>query len=128
MPNKSKKIKLPFVPKHYLKHFARGYFDGDGCVDFGFYKKRNKKKANLMVKFSCGNRTFLQDLWNILKDCVGVRGGSLYKKERKFDLSFSIRDSFRLYNFMYKGVKKSQFLERKYNKFQEALNYYAGVA
>lgn len=128
IPNKSKKIKLPKIPKSYFRHFVRGYFDGDGCVDFGFYRKRGKKKATLMTKFYSSNKTFLQDLWQILKRYAQVKGGSLYKRERKFDLSLSVRDSFRLYNFMYKGVKKNQFLERKYNEFQQAINYYAGVA
>ena len=127
-PNKTKKIKFPDIPKDYIRHFIRGYLDGDGCVDFGFYMKRGEKKPSLMVKFSSSNKVFLQDVLNNLKEYAGIEGGSIYKKERKFDLSLSIRDSLKLYNFIYKGVKKSQFLERKYNKFQEALNYYAGVA
>lgn len=43
-PAKSKKIKLPKVPNRYLPHFVRGYFDGDGCVHFGKYWRRNRDK------------------------------------------------------------------------------------
>ena len=31
-PNKSLTVRFPKVPKKYLRHFVRGYFDGDGCV------------------------------------------------------------------------------------------------
>lgn len=43
-PKKSKSLKFPKIPSSYLRHFVRGDFDGDGCVDFGFYQKRGEKK------------------------------------------------------------------------------------
>lgn len=126
-PKKSKKIKLPNVPRICFHHFVRGYFDGDGCVDFGFYQKRGKKKPNLITRFSSGNKAFLQDLLNFLREYTGVKGGSIYWKGGEYDLSFSIKDSFKLYKFMYKDAKESLFLKRKYDEFQEAIKYYGRV-
>lgn len=31
-PNKSLSLKFPNIPQNLVKHFIRGYFDGDGCI------------------------------------------------------------------------------------------------
>ena len=31
-PNKSLTLNFPNVPEHLIRHFIRGYFDGDGCI------------------------------------------------------------------------------------------------
>ena len=31
-PNKSLSLKFPNIPQNLIKHFIRGYFDGDGCI------------------------------------------------------------------------------------------------
>jgi len=131
MPKKSKRIKLPKIPETYSKDFIRGYFDGDGCINFGFYQKNDRKNLShiLITRFTSGNKRFLEDLLKLLKKHAVIQGGCIYRKqEGSYDLSFSVRDSFRLCEFMYKDVKENQFLKRKYNKFQEALKYYGGVA
>lgn len=133
--NKSLIINFPKnIPIKFLRHFTRGYFDGDGCVWFGFCKKSNRKKlsATSTTRFTCGNRTFLEDLLYYLKRFSKVNGGSiLFKKgSRGYDLSFRIKDGIKIYNFMYEGVDSSKYLERKYDTFQRIINYRnnAGVA
>ncbi len=37
LPNKAGSIKFPSVPKQYMSHFIRGYFDGDGYVKYEKY-------------------------------------------------------------------------------------------
>lgn len=37
MPWKSYDVQFPFVPEEYLHHFIRGYFDGDGYVNYPTY-------------------------------------------------------------------------------------------
>lgn len=130
MPNKSKRIKLPQIPDNYFKHFVRGYFDGDGCINFGFYQRKDRKRQSpiLITRFSSGNRNFLKNLLKSLKKYTEIKGGCIYRKqEGNYDLSFSVRDSFKLYEFMYKSTKENQLLKRKYNKFQGAIKYYGGV-
>lgn len=130
-PNKSKKVTLPDIPKSYFGHFSRGYFDGDGCVDFGFYQKKDRKKLSsiFITRFTSGNKKFLEDLLEYLKMYAGIKGSSLFQKQNKsYDLAFSVKDSFKLYKLIYQDVKENQFLKRKYNTFQKAIKYYAGVA
>jgi hypothetical protein len=73
--NKSLILKFPnddIIPKHLIRHFIRGYFDGDGCV---YYKEgekidnRNKKKykyKRLMVSI-VGTESFLNSLIDVFK-------------------------------------------------------------
>ncbi len=130
-PNKSKTIRLPKIPKLYFNHFLRGYFDGDGCISFGFYKRKNRNSDNFIIttRFSSGNILFLKDLWKKIKENVNIQGGGINKKKKGgFDLVFSIRDSLKIYNFIYKDIEKDYFLKRKYNTFQKAIKQYGPVA
>lgn len=129
-PRKSKIIKLPIIPKEYFADFVRGNFDGDGCVKFAFYKRKGRKKQTVVfcTRFSSGSKIFLEQLLKTLQKNASILGGSvLTKKDKKgdnYELQLSTNDSFRLYDFMYKNVKKGNFLRRKFNIFQEAKNYY----
>ena len=63
-PRKSKTIKFPDIPVHYLIHFVRGYFDGDGNVWSGLMHKTDRKKPSrtLIAGFTCGSKKFLISL------------------------------------------------------------------
>ena len=39
IPAKSLKLEFPILEKHLIRHFIRGYFDGDGCISS--YKRKN---------------------------------------------------------------------------------------
>ena len=39
------------VPKELLRHFIRGYFDGDGCVSF--YTNRKTVMVNFVLALNC---------------------------------------------------------------------------
>ena len=118
-PNKSLTIKFPSVPEMYLADFIRGYFDGDGCVHFGKYlpKDRRKVKLQLSVHFTSGSKEFLESLWKNLKQVIS--GGHITRKERGYELVFGQYDSIALFHFMYDNSSEL-FLRRKYEKFQSA--------
>ncbi|MBU3922979.1 hypothetical protein KJ684_01945 [Patescibacteria group bacterium] len=124
MPNKTEKIKLPSIPKIYFSHFLRGYFDGDGCISYGLYDRKNRNSKNFIIttRFSSCNILFLKELWNVIKTNSRVSGGGINKKNRGYDLVFSKNDSFKIFNYMYNNIKKDYFLERKYNKFIKAFD------
>lgn len=118
--NKSLVINFPDVPKKYLGHFVRGYFDGDGSVNLGKYwrKDRNKWKWEFTTRFTSGSKRFIESLQNRLKKYM--LGGYMYKKRGGYELVFARHDSVALYNLMYDNVESNVFLERKYNKFIKA--------
>ncbi len=115
-PRKSLTIKFPSIPKKYLADFVRGYFDGDGCVHFGKYwrKDRQEWKLQLSVHFISGNRDFLEKLWKGLRPLVA--GGHISSKKGGYELVFGQHDSVALFHFMYDNSSEL-FLKRKYEKF-----------
>ena len=126
MPRKSNIIRMPSVPNEYLNHFVRGYFDGDGHVSASEYQKKDRKnKSKLIITgFTSGSRKFLEDLRILLKHNADTHGGTLYYTQG-YRLCFSIHDSLRLYNFMYKNGK-DLFLERKKSIFEHYFDNWTG--
>jgi hypothetical protein len=115
---KSKTILFPEVSSEYFPDYLRGYFDGDGGVWVGFKNKKMKSKIYaISAYFTSGSKEFLIALKDILIK-YGILGGSLVKKERGFDLKYSINDSLILYKIMYND-KCSLFLKRKKDKFEK---------
>ncbi|MCF7833662.1 MAG: hypothetical protein K9L98_00810 [Candidatus Pacebacteria bacterium] len=113
---KSKKMILPSIPKVYFGDFLRGYFDGDGGVWVGYINKnRNKKTFAIMTYFTSGSLIFLNKLKEKL-NYLAIRGGFVVKKERGYDLKFSMLDSLKISKIMYNS-NSPLFLGRKRAKF-----------
>ena len=114
---KSKIILLPAIPKKYFSHFLRGYFDGDGGVWVGLKNKKQSGRIHTInTCFTSGSRDFLISLKKVLSN-NGLSGGSLVKKERGFDLKYSVKNSLILYKIMYND-ECTLFLKRKKDKFE----------
>lgn len=123
IPNKSLKLKVPFVPTRFFSHFLRGYFDGDGCVYFreNWAKDRNKLRWVFQTRFTSGSHQFLNKLLILLRDIKVCKGGFLYNKQSGYELVFSHHDGLALFNFMYDNVTAEMYLDRKYQTFQKAI-------
>ncbi len=121
-PNKSLTIKFPNISLVHLKHFIRGYFDGDGCVYFkqNWAKDRGKFRWVFQVRFTSGSKQFLEVFHSLLKDLKICKGGYLYHKNRGYELVFSHYDGLALFRFLYDNVSAEMYLERKYDIFQRA--------
>lgn len=124
-PKKDLTLRFPDIPDEYLNHFARGYFDGDGCVTVGYYPRKNRKNTNTFIfriTFISGSENFLRALSKKLSSCISIGSGYLGRKQSRANrLVYSTQAATKLFNYMYKGVEKSRYLERKYSKFQEAI-------
>jgi hypothetical protein len=125
-PNKSNNLAFPDVPKKYFGEYARGYFDGDGCVYHNFLavKGRKNKKHILQTRFTSGDKQYLQDFLRALQEKGGIGGGYIVTKQNKrgFELSLSHRDSLAIYRIMYNNTPTCGVrLERKFEKFTRAI-------
>ncbi len=130
-PRKATRLKLPDIPKGYFRHFARGYFDGDGCISYGYYKRKNRNNRSvfiLLLRFISGSRSFLKSLSQKLILDAKIGAGCLTGRERGYYLGYSKNDTLRLFDYMYHGVSQDQFLLRKHKKFQEAFRIIGAVA
>ena len=122
-PQKSKTIRLPYVPEKYFKHFVWGYFDGDGNVVSGFFRSRDRKNPRrvLLTRFTSGSEAFMKNMMGKLSRMGGTRGSILYYGDA-WRLSYSHVDSRKLYDFMYteRHPHNLIYLPRKYKIFQNA--------
>jgi hypothetical protein len=123
-PNKSLIIKFPNIPKLYMRDFVRGFFDGDGCAYLSYLPRKNRSGVyrNLQIKFSCGNRAFLEDLQHhLIQDGIGK--GSIYPHTSSYELSYVGTNVEKLYNLMYYSQdipylnRKKVVLEKGVNSF-----------
>ena len=121
-PNKSLTIKFPKIPKKYLWHFIRGYFDGDGCI---YFEKGNGKHGQPIIKrirviFTSGSKDFLNIMDGVLKQ-YGLTKGKIYFNQRAFQLKYPNDDSIRIFKLMYSNTSNNSFFMRKFNIFR---NYF----
>ncbi|EEM16815.1 MULTISPECIES: helix-turn-helix domain-containing protein [Bacillus] len=106
MPCKSYDVQFPFVPKEYLHHFIRGYFDGDGYVNYPTYT----------VSFVGGSHSFMNSLNEVLHEQNFKP--NLVNKKSHYRVILSGRRTIKLFsNWIYKD--KEIFLQRKYDVFQK---------
>lgn len=116
VPNKTDKYKLPNIPFEYMRHFIRGYFDGDGSICESFSNK-NSITASLYATVASGSKQFAEALFEYLSLNLGT-GGHLQKftDSNKYQLKFNTNDAITLLSWMYGSC--STFLDRKYKLYQ----------
>ena len=123
IPRKSLKIKFPNnkkVPDKYLKHFVRGYFDGDGSI--------SKSKR---VDFTCGSRVFLIGLRKILESKLSMINLRIENRTQSTNLSKTNRSKRlyiqqkeyikKLFFYMYSNTNSELRLKRKYLAYKKVL-------
>ena len=101
------------VPKHLIRHFIRGYFDGDGCLSLTLTKHYTYRKTISIL----GTYEFLSELLNnlpfkvdceIIKKCKNNNSNNYYFQLRKYESSLFL-------DYIYKDA--SIYLKRKYIKY-----------
>jgi hypothetical protein len=127
-PRKTKILQFPKnISENLIKHFIRGYFDGDGSVYFceRMQYRKDRNKYQLQKSFCCsfqGTYDFLLTLENILNNnnisTRPIRNGH----GDVFCLEFGRRDSMiNFYHYIYDN--STVFLSRKYCKFIDTFKY-----
>lgn len=122
--NKSLILKFPCLEINLIKHFIRGYFDGDGSVSLTKYSK-NKGGIKKYIKgvFSIyGTKEFLEELKRYLP-C----NFSLNKEKRRDSNTWhlktsSMKKTYIMHDYFYNET--TIYLDRKFNKFKEIINEY----
>jgi hypothetical protein len=105
--NKTFKIRLPKLREDMIRHFIRGYFDGDGCVSIN--------KNNSTTCCITSNKQFLCDIFSILSY------GNIKKRGNIYDLRFHHRDNINMfYDLIYND--SNIFLKRKKETFDKAIS------
>lgn len=105
-PNKNLTLRFPEIPDQYLGHFFRGYFDGDGCASFGFYKRKDRKSLRrvLNLRIRCGSNDFIRGLQKQVSAVISAVKGCLYFHSKAYTLVYNSADVIKLYNLMYPSL------------------------
>lgn len=100
------------VPEKYLRHFIRGYFDGDGSIT------SFNNKYNISIT---GTENFIKKLYSVInKGCI------FSDKRKKNSWYLNIGGNLQVlefYHFLYDDA--TRYMKRKYDKFQNLLNKYS---
>ena len=103
------------VPEHLIRHFLRGYFDGDGSITWGKqYTSGKKYLINV-----CGNKDFLEKTFQK----YFPSNNALYKdKAAKQCYNWKLSDKLKILEFLnYLYADSTIYLERKYKTYKYAM-------
>lgn len=115
IPNKTDKITFPELPRHLIRHFIRGYFDGDGSI---CERKHKKGLSDLACSFACGNKLFLESLRAVLFQNDIKSYLVKDKRGEKFSLSLAgLQNPDIFLHYIYNDA--NIYLDRKYLRKEE---------
>lgn len=116
---KSMNLKWPpqgAIPPDLMKHFIRGYFDGDGCL-----RVRQPKNSKFYLVSFVANDEFMKAFVKYIKQELKIKFAvHPHKKIYQAEL-YSRGDCLLFLNYIYQDNKIS--LDRKYNLYLEFLDY-----
>lgn len=115
IPQKSLLInKIPNIPRDYISHFLRGYFDGDGSLHY------LRGTNNYRISF-VGTKDFLNDIQKELQTNVSLQSNIAGKA---YVLQIAGRRQVeRILNYLYNNSKENNRLNRKYQKYLDCLDW-----
>lgn len=120
-PRKSKTITMPFntVPDELMRHFIRGYFDGDGTC--GIYKHSQRKHLQYpSSKITSGSKVFVNQIKEYL-DNISIKSYIYITNEQNYDLY--VRGKENCVNFLsYMYDNSNIYLDRKYEIYKQCLD------
>jgi hypothetical protein len=111
---KTDTCKFPEIPEAYMRHFMRGYVDGDGS--FGLYHHGGRGRYNLSI---CASPEFAEGMRKVFSVVSNAPSG-IYKrrkesKSRVISLRYSGKAVCDLLHYLYKGA--TIYLERKRDNY-----------
>ena len=117
VPNKSLILKFPdTIPKRLLRHFIRGYSDGDGCI----YNNKLKYSTNTIWKI-VSTYDFCQSVKDLVWEELNISSNIyLCKPGNKITSTLVVGGNLqvrKLLDWIYKRAKV--YLPRKHNKYVE---------
>lgn len=104
------------IPENLLKHFIRGYFDGDGS--FGTYLSKGKYKKYFFV--FVGTKNFCEKLQKIIKEKFDINSSIEIRHKDRDNSTRQLRFSgriqiYKILDWLY--FNSSFFLRRKFEKY-----------
>lgn len=120
VPKKSLILTFPTqVPTNLIRHFLRGYSDGDGCIYNNHFK--NKKTINTIWKI-VSTKQFCEQTAEILKEELGINCSQSLSRPKTNQITTVLSvggnlQSRKVLNWLYQDA--TIYIPRKYDKYLE---------
>jgi hypothetical protein len=112
-PRKSLTMVFPNVPDQYVRHFIRGYFDGDGCIS-------KDSVSNAWSMSVLGTEKFLKTMGDYISSATGIGKKTVSMVSGIYRIRYAMGDSMKIYRWMYDGG--SLYLARKRHGFEQLIS------
>ena len=100
---------VPKIPAQLIRHFIRGFFDGDGTIT-------KLRENEYEVSFTNSDPIILKWIGDVISNAIGCKPRKILKDHNAFRIRFGGTDIVRgIRDFFYEN--STIFLERKYQKF-----------
>lgn len=112
--NKTEYLRIPKqIPSYLIRHFIRGFSDGDGC----FYCNIQKRDKSYEIVGKCYD--MLSDIKNEFQK-NNIKSEIYRKRQTNWKIGvYRIEDLIKLKSYLYDGA--TIFMDRKYKKSQEII-------
>ena len=110
IPNKTRIIQIPKLREDLYRHFIRGFFDGDGCLQL------NDKIYHCRFDLVCAAKNFLEQVRPIITKHAKTNG--YLGKEKKYDiwhLNYSGHQVIQIMDWLYED--SHFYMKRKHDKY-----------
>lgn len=115
-------LHIPDIPKDLVKHFIRGYFDGDGSIS-GYIPNEKNKNPRVRCTFSiCGKTKSLLDEIVAFFSENGIKINTYYlKRDNMYRIETgSKKEISKIFKLLY--ADSNFYLTRKFKKFDYYVN------
>lgn len=116
-------LHIPNIQKDLIRHFIRGYFDGDGCITYYLIKEKNKNpraRGHFMIDIK--KKTLIEEMNEFFKINNIKCNINYLKRDDMWRIDTSSREELlKLFKFLYDD--SNFYLKRKFDKF----NYYVNT-
>ena len=115
-------LTIPNIPENLIRHFVRGFFDGDGSISTYLACEKGKKdRVRCGIQIDSKTKTLLENIQLFFKN-NNIKFNLIYlKRDDMYRISTSSREEIKkLYLLFYKD--SYFYLSRKFNKFDYYVN------
>ena len=115
-------LTIPNIPENLIRHFVRGFFDGDGSISTYLACEKGKKdRVRCGIQIDSKTKTLLENIQLFFKN-NNIKFNLIYlKRDDMYRISTSSREEIKkLYLLFYKD--SYFYLSRKFNKFGYYVN------
>jgi hypothetical protein len=119
VPNKTYSLKFPIIPNHLIKHFIRGFFDGDGCVRI---RHRETKKNGIVSYPICDIVCYVEDFLLSIREILfekKIYSYIYYDNNIPRLYINSMESNIKFLKYIYQDA--NIYLDRKYKRYLQSL-------